>query len=86
MQEIFWSPSSKGIHYFHSSCQGYFFRPLSHELLSDMQTAHLASSLVLSRQDFRFLRQVEIDMDNDLRWKIADLNRCIQHAVVEMRD
>lgn len=84
MQEIFWSPSSKAIHYFHSACQGYFFRPLSNELLFDMRTAHLASSLSLSRQDFRFLRQIEIDMDTDLRWKIADLDMCIQRVIVLM--
>lgn len=82
MQEIFWSPSSKAIHYFHSACQGYFFRPLSNELLFDMRTAHLACSLSLSRQDFRSLRQV--DMDTDLRWKIADLDMCIQRVIVLM--
>ena len=45
-----------------------------------MEVAHIAAVLTLSSQDFRFLRQIEIDMDDDLRWKIADLGECIAHV------
>ena len=77
---IHWSPSCKSPHYFHLSCQEYFFRPISTELLNAMEVAHIAAVLTLSSQDFRFLRQIEIDMDDDLRWKIADLGECIAHV------
>ena len=80
MPRIHWSPTCKSPHFFHPSCQEYFFRPISTELLNAMEVAHIAAVLTLSSQDFRFLRQIEIDMDDDLRWKIADLGECIAHV------
>jgi hypothetical protein len=65
---------------FHPACHAYFGRALDEGLHADMTAALAEAMLQHSQQDFRFLRQIEIDMDDDMRRKIADLEACLTGA------
>lgn len=65
---------------FHAACHPYFNRALDEGLYAELTAALDAAMLQHSQQDFRFLRQTEIDMDDDMRRKIADLETCVTGA------
>ena len=65
---------------FHPACHTYFFRKLDGCLLQEMETLLSGLRERLGRQDMRFYRQVEIDMDNDLRKRIKDMEECVGYG------
>ena len=67
---------------FHRVCEPFFGRTLTPSLVGEMATAltNAKSKHVRECSDFRFLRQVEIDIDDDQRAAIRDLTECVAYG------
>ncbi len=71
-----WHIPTKTIESLHPACHPFIYRPISTELVSEMLAELARLKNTLNPQDLNLCRQVEIDMDNDLRRRVKDLDEC----------
>ena len=77
-----WGRTRNAASDYHAVCQGFFKRRLDTALLEEMLGALMRAKAEYMgvASTLRFLRQNEIDMDNDMRRRVVDLTECVEHA------
>ena len=77
-----WGRARNASSEFHRVCEPFFGRMLTPALVEEMATAldNARRKHMRECSEFNFLRQVEIDIDNDQRATIRDLTECVAHG------